>query len=311
MERTVLGWLFCGLWTIASWFPTASLGQDKQADNPPGVKPPQSSGKTAGPKTQKATGPQAPPAASGKAPKIEPPNASNTLPVEDPFGKPIPEAPNPAPATTLGLLPVLPQAPAVAGQPVPIQRPAQAIIPAMPIRAVQGQALPMMQIGQAMPFREGRPFSLEDLALAKIDVGPKGPQLVALLEAFRNEEREIEMTVHVAEVRTRKAKLIDDETGEETEVDQQYTVMVPQTMKRTVNQMVSAGRKPVVFPLEKVSFFNIAGKPVEHAEATQKLEKMGPVFVLRRQVEIKEVDELMQRALKEECLIAVIPADGQ
>ncbi len=311
MKRAMLGWFFGGLLMMAAWFPLASLGQEKKPDNPQGLKPSQTSEKSTGPKTQKATGPQAPPAASGKAPKIEPPNASNTLPVEDPFGKPIPEAPNPAPDTTLGLLPVLPQAPAIAGQPVPIQRPAQVIIPAMPMRAVQGQALPMIQIGQAMPFREGRPFSLEDLALAKIDVGPKGPQFVALLEAFRNEEREVDMTIHVAEVRTRKAKLIDDETGEETEVDQQYTVMVPQTMKRTVNQVVSAGRKPVVFPLEKVSFFNIAGKPVKHSEATKQLEKMGPVFVLRRQVEIQAVDELIQRALKEECLIAVIPGDGQ
>jgi hypothetical protein len=175
------------------------------------------------------------------------------------------------------------------------------------------RAIPMVQLAPAMrPATKNGPWiALSDLVLAKIDIGnEKGGQLVALVEHMYMEEKEVQFTKLLAEKRTRKVSITGPD-GKEKQVDQEYTVSVPVTEKKKIQIPVPSGKtRPMSFPVTRIKFYHLDGSPMEAADATRKLQKVGPVFLIRdRQVEIKKIDELYQRSLNPECVIAVVAAE--
>ena len=89
-------------------------------------------------------------------------------------------------------------------------------------------ALPAVRLLPAMRRGPdtGLPFELANLVLAKFDESPKGPQLVALVEQTRTEQRNVPVTKIKQEERTRKVKVVDA-NGKESEVEQRYIVSIP------------------------------------------------------------------------------------
>jgi hypothetical protein len=149
----------------------------------------------------------------------------------------------------------------------------------------------------------GLPFDLSNLVLAKFDESPKGPQLVALVEQARTEQREVAITRIVQEVRTRKVKVVGKD-GKESEVDQQYTVSIPVTENVNRPVQVPAGKKPTAFPLDELRIYRLDGTRVTEADVRKQLEKMGPIFLLRGFTgDIKAVEGVYLQALNPNCLI--------
>jgi hypothetical protein len=196
-------------------------------------------------------------------------------------------------------------------------RPAQ---PALPQVAPQlGRALPAAPnaAGLAVPMRmvparglvrragDGLPFSLSDLVLAKFDDGAKGPQLVALVEQSRTEQRTVTVTKFIQEIKTRKVS-VTDKDGKVSEVDQDYTVAVPVTEEIEQMVQVPAGKKPTTFPFDELRIYRLDGTKLTEADARKELEKMTPVFLLRGFTgDIKAVEGVYLQALNPSCLIVV------
>ncbi len=159
----------------------------------------------------------------------------------------------------------------------------------------------------AMPVRPatGLPFDLANLVLAKIDPDEKGDQLVALMEQTRIEKRNVKVTTMKAEVRTRTIKVTAAD-GKETEVEQEYTVMIPVTQDVERDVVVPAGKKPTLFPMDRVRIYRLDGTKVEAAESKKLLSKMSPIFLLRGfNGDINPVEGVYLQALNPDCLIVV------
>lgn len=195
-------------------------------------------------------------------------------------------------------------------QPLPAAPNASAAVPAAPaadaIRA--GIALPAVRLLPAMA-RTARPgdlpFDLSSLVLAKFDESAKGPQIVALVEQTRTEQKTVAVTKLTQEIRTRKVKVLD-QNGKESEVEQQYTVSVPVTENVERAVRVPAGKKPTAFPFDELRIYRLDGTKLSEAEARTQLEKMSPVFLLRGFTgEIKPLEGVYLQALNPNCLIVV------
>jgi hypothetical protein len=170
-----------------------------------------------------------------------------------------------------------------------------------------GVAMPAMRLlpamGRALPNPTGLPFDLSNLVLAKFDDSAKGPQLVALVEQSRAEQKMVTVTRIIQEARTRKVK-VTDKDGKETEVDQEYTVAVPVTENVEQTVQVPAGKKPTSFPLAELRIYRLDGSKVTEAEARKQLEKMSPIFLLRGFTgDVKAVEGVFLQALNQNCLI--------
>ena len=192
--------------------------------------------------------------------------------------------------------PVLPPAAAAVVEVQAVPQRANVAMPAM-------RLIPAM--GRALPNPTGLPFDLSNLVLAKFDESAKGPQLVALVEQSRTEQRTVPVTRVRQEVKTRKVK-VTDKDGKESEVDQEYTVSVAFT--ENVDQMVQvpAGKKPTAFPLGELRIYRLDGTKVTEAEARKQLEKMSPIFLLRGFTgDVKAVEGVYSQALNPNCLIVV------
>ena len=75
----------------------------------------------------------------------------------------------------------------------------QRMVPAQALQMVEGaQVLPMFRAAPANPFgaTSGLQIDLRSLVLAKYDEGPKGPQIVALVEQTRMETKTVKVTNH-------------------------------------------------------------------------------------------------------------------
>ena len=168
-------------------------------------------------------------------------------------------------------------------------------------------ALPAVRLLPAMRRGPdtGLPFELANLVLAKFDESPKGPQLVALVEQTRTEQRKVAITKLTQEVRTRKVKIVGAD-GKESEVEQQYTITVPVTENIDQAVQVPAGKKPTAFSFDNLRIHRLDGTRVSEAEARKLLEKMGPIFLLRGFTgDIKAVEGVYLQALNPNCLIVV------
>ncbi len=140
--------------------------------------------------------------------------------------------------------------------------------------------------------------------LAKFDESSKGPQLIALVEQSRAEQKTVTVTRMKQETRTRKVKVRVD--GKESEIDQDYTVVVPVTEEVDHMVQVPAGKKPVAFPLDEIRIYRLDGTKVSAKEASTLLEKMSPVFLVRGfSGDIKPLDGIYTQALNPNCLIVV------
>jgi len=186
-------------------------------------------------------------------------------------------------------------------------QPQNAFPPAIP----PGPAIPAVRLLPAIAMRgmvrpkSDLPFDLSNLVLAKFDESPKGPQLVALVEQSRTEQRKVKVTKLLQEARTRKVKVVGAD-GKESEVDQQYTVSVPVTEEVERAVQVPAGKKPTAFSLDDLRIYRLDGTKVSEIEARKQLEKMGPVFLLRGFTgDIKAVEGVYLQALNPNCLIVV------
>ena len=196
-----------------------------------------------------------------------------------------------------------------AARPVPAAPAAVAAIDVQVAPQRAGVAMPAMRLlpamGRALPNPTGLPFDLSNLVLAKFDESAKGPQLVALVEQSRTEQRTVPVNRVRQEVKTRKVK-VTDKDGKESEVDQEYTVSVAFT--ENVDQMVQvpAGKKPTAFPLDELRIYRLDGTKVTEAEARKQLEKMSPIFLLRGFTgDVKAVEGVYSQALNPSCLIVV------
>ncbi len=168
-------------------------------------------------------------------------------------------------------------------------------------------ALPAVRLLPAMRRGPdtGLPFELANLVLAKFDESPKGPQLVALVEQTRTEQRNVPVTKIKQEERTRKVKVVDA-NGKESEVEQRYIVSIPVIENIDQPVQVPAGKKPTAFPLDELRIFRLDGTKIDVAEARKHLEKMSPIFLLRGFTgDIKPVEGVYLQALNPNCLIVV------
>ena len=187
-------------------------------------------------------------------------------------------------------------------KPLP-EAPKPQVVEGVPLRP----AAAAVRLVPAMPrgTQTGLPFDLSNLVLAKFDESPKGPQLVALVEQSRTDQRTIAVTRLIQEVKTRKVKVVGAD-GKESEVDQQYTVSIPVTENIDQAVQVPAGKKPTAFLLDELRIYRLDGTKVSQAEARKLLEKMGPVFLLRGFAgDIKAVEGVYLQALNPNCLIVV------
>ena len=189
-------------------------------------------------------------------------------------------------------------------KPLP-EAPKPQIVEGVPLRAAA--AVGAIRLLPAMPrgAQTGLPFDLSNLVLAKFDESPKGPQLVALVEQSRTEQKTVAITRLIQEVRTRKVKVVGAD-GKESEVDQEYTVSIPVTENVDRAVQVPAGKKPTAFPLDDLRIYRLDGTQVSQAEARKLLEKISPVFLLRGFTgDIKAVEGVYRQALNPNCLIVV------
>jgi hypothetical protein len=192
--------------------------------------------------------------------------------------------------------PALPQVAPQLGRALPAAPNAAAL--AVPLRMVPARGL-IRRVG------DGLPINLSDLVLAKFDDGAKGPQLVALVEQSRTEQRTVTVTKFIQEIKTRKVS-VTDKDGKVSEVDQDYTVAVPVTEEIEQMVQVPAGKKPTAFPLGELRIYRLDGTKLTEADARRELEKMTPVFLLRGFTgDIKAVEGVYLQALNPNCLIVV------
>jgi hypothetical protein len=149
-------------------------------------------------------------------------------------------------------------------------------------------------------------LDLSSVVLAKYADGPKGPQLVAQVDNYQTQQRDVTVTRMIAEKRTRKVKV--GTPGEEKVVEQEYTVQIPVT--ETVKQAVrvpAEGKRLQAFPLDEVSIYRLDATPVSDEDTKQLLEKMTPIFLLNNfQGEVKPIEGPMLQALNPNCLIVVV-----
>ncbi len=171
-------------------------------------------------------------------------------------------------------------------------------------RAAQAAGVPMMRIQPARPLN-GLQIDLNSLVLAKFDVGPKGAQLVALVEQTRTETQKVTVTAFRQEVKTRKVQVADAE-GKLKEVEQQYNVAVPFTQDIDREVQVPVGKKPTAFPFASLRIYRLDGSKVTEAEAKTLLEKTTPVFWLKGFTgDIKPIEGVVLQAINPACLIVV------
>ena len=188
---------------------------------------------------------------------------------------------------------------------------------AVPLPAAPAQAVPMMRIAPAARVVPGRParsssglpFELGDLVLAKFDEGSKGPRVVALIEQTRTEMQTVTVTFFRQEVQTRKV-FVPDANGEAKEVEQKFTVAVPETKEVERAVPVAVGKKPTAFAFDKLRVYKLDGTKVTAAEAKSLLEKTTPVFLLRGYTgDIKPVEGVYLQAINPNCLIIATEPD--
>ena len=206
------------------------------------------------------------------------------------------------------------QAKAVEAKPAGAVPPIQAEVPFV-IRGAQGEVrivqgvpaapVPMMRMLPAMQLNgaSGMLLHLGNVVLAKFDDGPKGAQLVALVEQTRKETQKVQVTAFRQEVRTRKVQVTGAD-GKTTEEEQQYTIAVPFTQDIDREVQVPVGKKPTAFPFDSLRIYRLDGSKVTVAEAKTLLEKTSPVFLLRGYIgDIQPVEGAALQALNPNCLI--------
>lgn len=199
----------------------------------------------------------------------------------------------------------LPVAPAVAGD-APVFRPQRveralpaarirpanvAILPAAPIRAVNGTPRPR--------------FDQSTLVLAKLDGTKSEPKIVCMVDQFREEEREGWVTKFRSEQRERKVTVIVD--GEPTVETRTYTVQIPVRERGMQTVRVAAGKKPVMTAWENVRLYHLNGDPVGVDEAREILSTTRPVFLVQGDLDKapESANSLMQQIGTENTLILV------
>ena len=173
------------------------------------------------------------------------------------------------------------------------------------MQGVQAAGVPMMRWMPAMPLRpaNGLQIDLGKVVLAKFDDGPKGAQLVALIEQTRKEMKSVTITAFRQEVRTRKVQ-ITAANGELKEVEEPYNVQVPFTQDVMREVQVPVGKKPTAFPFDELRIYRLDGSEVTIAEAKTLLEKTTPIFLLKGFTgDIKPIEGAVLQAINPNCLI--------
>lgn len=174
--------------------------------------------------------------------------------------------------------------------------------PVRPIPA-RGIAIPAAQIRPAIG-RMGQP-TLSQLVKAKLDAGKEEPQVIVMLPAYRMEKTEGEH--FVTEFRTEQRTRTVQVNGKQ--VEQAYTVSVPYT--ETVKDPllpVPAGEKPNSFDADQFQFYDVSGKELSLDEATKRMTRLGPTFLMDRfRGGFAGFSPLQQQALDPDCLVMITP----
>lgn len=153
-------------------------------------------------------------------------------------------------------------------------QPAQEVIPVIVDNGENQLGMAFMRVKDALS-----PINLSKLVQAKYHRAGEQASLVFLMEQYRTEERTTKVLELRQETRTRKIKTLKD--GKEQEIDQEYTVQVPVSVEKTGPVRISAGRKPVMVPLEKIAVYRLDGSSVDTSELAELLAEMQPVFLAR------------------------------
>ncbi len=163
---------------------------------------------------------------------------------------------------------------------------------------VQEQQILLNDVEVVMqPVLEARLPELSDLHQAKMHVDGEQMQLV---EAYRSEKQERQVTTIKQETRTRQV-VVDGET-----VEQEFTVNVPVTTVQPVDVKVPAGRKPTMIPATECRFYDMQGQEIAVEVVAKRLENLQPVFLLDgTEGSLPKIPAIIGQVIKDECLIVV------
>ncbi|MEZ6134901.1 MAG: hypothetical protein R3C53_08330 [Pirellulaceae bacterium] len=141
--------------------------------------------------------------------------------------------------------------------------------------------------------------------MAKFDEKDGQPHLVFLVQQYRTEKREVQVTKFRTEQRTRRVKVVRP-NGEDQEVEQTYTVNVPYAETMEANVPTPAGEKPVGVSFEKLKLFRLDATPVAPEEAAELLKTLQPVFVgVMGNGDFTAPAEIIQKALNPKTLVVL------
>ncbi|MCR9294546.1 MAG: hypothetical protein NXI32_17650 [bacterium] len=169
--------------------------------------------------------------------------------------------------------------------------------PAFAQQRVEQLPLPKLE-----PPQKPIPYALRRVIQAKLDVSGESPQLICMVERYREEEREGNFVRFREVQRTRTVTLNVD--GEEKQVEQAYTVRVPFTQSGLQRVLVPAGKKPVPLAWDDVKLYCLDGSQLNLQEAESQLARLRGVFLVDSlQVKIEPADEILREILRPDTLI--------
>ena len=144
--------------------------------------------------------------------------------------------------------------------------------------------------------------TLSTLVRAKLDPNDGKPQLILMLQSYRMEKMAKPVAVKKTRIETRvRTVKINDR-----EVEQVYQVAVPYT-EQVTEIAKSAGLKPTTFDISKFKIYDLDANVVSIEEASKRLEKLTPVFLLEntKAPKFNPVPELQKSILKPGSLVIV------